>query len=135
MAKDMWFSSMDKNSRYFYSIVKGRRVRKKILRIHYADGTWSNDENRLKGEFVEYYKQLLGSCAGMGRQISCEVIQEGPVLLECHKVTLMQDFDDSDVRRVVWDIDDSKAPGTDDYTAAFYKKSWAILGKDLTQAI
>ncbi|GJW51000.1 hypothetical protein Tco_0092351 [Tanacetum coccineum] len=42
---------------------------------------------------------------------------------------------DVEVKNAMFDIEDSKAPGPDGYTARFYKSAWSIIGKDVCKAI
>nr|GEU51937.1 RNA-directed DNA polymerase, eukaryota, reverse transcriptase zinc-binding domain protein [Tanacetum cinerariifolium] len=35
----------------------------------------------------------------------------------------------------MFDIEDSKAPGPDGYTARFYKSAWSVIGKDICQVV
>ncbi|GAB2215391.1 hypothetical protein Droror1_Dr00019774 [Drosera rotundifolia] len=44
LAKEVWFSSMDRNTKYFYSILKTRKVRNRILSIRNEEEVWLNDE-------------------------------------------------------------------------------------------
>nr|GEZ43321.1 RNA-directed DNA polymerase, eukaryota, reverse transcriptase zinc-binding domain protein [Tanacetum cinerariifolium] len=40
-----------------------------------------------------------------------------------------------EVKAALYDICDNKAPGTDGYTAKFYKKAWSIVRSDVCNAI
>nr|GEV96344.1 hypothetical protein [Tanacetum cinerariifolium] len=40
-----------------------------------------------------------------------------------------------EVKNAMFEIDDSKAPGPDRYTARFYKSVWSVIGKDVCKAI
>nr|GEZ52346.1 hypothetical protein [Tanacetum cinerariifolium] len=40
-----------------------------------------------------------------------------------------------EVKNAMFEIEDSKAPGLDGYTARFYKSAWSIIGKDICKAV
>nr|GEY48047.1 hypothetical protein [Tanacetum cinerariifolium] len=40
-----------------------------------------------------------------------------------------------EVKNAMFDIDDSKAPGLDGFTARFYKSAWSVIGKGVSKAI
>ncbi|GKE43380.1 RNA-directed DNA polymerase, eukaryota, reverse transcriptase zinc-binding domain protein [Tanacetum coccineum] len=42
---------------------------------------------------------------------------------------------DDEIKMALFDINDSKALGPDSFTAAFFKKSWCIIGRDICCAI
>ncbi|KAL7197291.1 hypothetical protein ACSBR2_019886 [Camellia fascicularis] len=42
---------------------------------------------------------------------------------------------DKEIKDVVWSLKANKAPGPDGFTACFFKASWDIVGKEVTQAI
>nr|GEW44191.1 RNA-directed DNA polymerase, eukaryota, reverse transcriptase zinc-binding domain protein [Tanacetum cinerariifolium] len=42
---------------------------------------------------------------------------------------------DVEVKNAMFDIEDSKAPGPNGYTARFYKSAWRIIGKDVCKEI
>lgn len=39
------------------------------------------------------------------------------------------------VKEALFDIDDDKAPGLDEYTSQFYKKSWHCVGQDVIEIV
>lgn len=40
-----------------------------------------------------------------------------------------------DIKQAIFSMDDSKSPGVDGYTSAFFKEVWAIIGRDITKAV
>lgn len=47
---------------------------------------------------------------------------------------LDQEFSEDEVKKTVFDINPSKAPGPDGYTAFFYHLMWDTLKEDITKA-
>ncbi|GKE91526.1 hypothetical protein Tco_1572621 [Tanacetum coccineum] len=48
---------------------------------------------------------------------------------------MVTDLDDKEIKEAMFDIGENRAPGPDGFTSAFFKQSWHIIGKDVTQAI
>lgn len=42
---------------------------------------------------------------------------------------------DEEIKNVLFDIGDNKAPGPDGYTSKFYKKAWSVVGKEVCNAV
>ncbi|GJW27925.1 RNA-directed DNA polymerase, eukaryota, reverse transcriptase zinc-binding domain protein [Tanacetum coccineum] len=91
-AKIKWLSEGDKNTSYFHKVLKGRSNKRKIFSLTDA-----------KGE-VKDYRNLFQN------KISNEVA-----------LNMIAKVSDSKIMRAMFDIEDSKAPGLDGFTAAFFK--------------
>ncbi|GJV99439.1 RNA-directed DNA polymerase, eukaryota, reverse transcriptase zinc-binding domain protein [Tanacetum coccineum] len=50
-------------------------------------------------------------------------------------LNMIVDVSDKEIKEAMFDIDDSKALGPNGFTAAFFKKAWAIVGTDVCKAV
>ncbi|KAL0294211.1 UNVERIFIED_CONTAM: Retrovirus-related Pol polyprotein from type-2 retrotransposable element R2DM [Sesamum radiatum] len=57
------------------------------------------------------------------------------VLTEAEADALVVPVSPEEVKQAVFDIDESKAPGPDGYSAGFFKAAWPVIGGEVTQAI
>ncbi|GKD81131.1 RNA-directed DNA polymerase, eukaryota, reverse transcriptase zinc-binding domain protein, partial [Tanacetum coccineum] len=48
---------------------------------------------------------------------------------------MVRTISEYEIKNAMFDIEDSKAPGPDGYTARFYKSAWSIIGKEVCQAV
>lgn len=48
---------------------------------------------------------------------------------------MVRHVSDAEIKEAMFDIEDSKAPGPDGFTAKFFKASWGIIGKEVCLAI
>ncbi|KAL0285318.1 UNVERIFIED_CONTAM: hypothetical protein Sradi_7176900 [Sesamum radiatum] len=104
-AKMAWLKDGDQCSRIFFRKVAKRRASKRVFQINTTDGRTLTSQPEVIDEFIHYYEELLG---GTTRD---------------------------KIRQAIFDIDETKAPGPDGYSAGFYKAAWPVIGGEVTQAI
>ncbi|GJW00158.1 RNA-directed DNA polymerase, eukaryota, reverse transcriptase zinc-binding domain protein [Tanacetum coccineum] len=63
-----------------------------------------------------------------------EAMKEEEKLL-FQKAKIKWDISNSEIKKVMFMIDDNKAPGPDGYTLHFFKKSWDILGDEVCKVV
>lgn len=85
--------------------------------------------------FLEFYSGLLGSKMQGRKSVKAKVVNMGPKITQDHKDLLNFQFSKEDVKRVLFSIPNDKAPGADGYGSMFFKKSWNIIGDDLSKAV
>ncbi|GAB2280080.1 hypothetical protein Dimus_039393 [Dionaea muscipula] len=133
--KDDWFHCMDRSTKYFYSLVKGRRIRSQILCITREDGSQCTEKADICNEIVDYYRNLLGTKMLAGGESNWAAVESGPLLSDDQALSVAAGFSAGDVTSALNDLQDDKAPGVDGYTPLFFKKCWPIIGKDVTDAV
>ncbi|GKD79270.1 RNA-directed DNA polymerase, eukaryota, reverse transcriptase zinc-binding domain protein [Tanacetum coccineum] len=109
-AKVEWISKGDRNNQFFYKIIKIRRQVNKITNICDDDGHVKDALMNFEGVF--------------GTKLSNDEAME-----------MIKEITDSEIKNAIFDIGESKAPGTDGYTSTFFKKAWKIVGNDVCMAI
>ncbi|GJV65741.1 RNA-directed DNA polymerase, eukaryota, reverse transcriptase zinc-binding domain protein [Tanacetum coccineum] len=48
---------------------------------------------------------------------------------------MVRQISDFEIKNAMFEIEDSKAPGPDNYTSRFYKSAWSIVGKEVSQSV
>ncbi|GKD10711.1 RNA-directed DNA polymerase, eukaryota, reverse transcriptase zinc-binding domain protein [Tanacetum coccineum] len=104
-AKIKWLCKGDKNSSFFHKVLKGRR----------------NIKFLGKAQHVQDIKEVSTL---FQRRINENV---------AFKIT--SEVTDKEIKEAMFDIGDSKAPGPDGFSTAFFKKAWSIIGPDICNAI
>ena len=89
----------------------------------------------MEDAFLQYYEMLLGQEESLNAKVSPTVINEGKVRTSDQQIVMCRSFTAEEVKRAVFDIDETKAPGPNGYTSVFKKKSWQCIGEDITEAI
>ncbi|XP_028099519.1 uncharacterized protein LOC114299048 [Camellia sinensis] len=53
----------------------------------------------------------------------------------CQSEMLSSEVTDKEIYDIFWSLKSNKVPGPDGYSASFFKKSWEVVGKEVTEAI
>ncbi|KAL0283634.1 UNVERIFIED_CONTAM: Retrovirus-related Pol polyprotein from type-2 retrotransposable element R2DM [Sesamum radiatum] len=135
-SKMAWMKDGDQCSRLFFRKVAKRRSSKRVFQIMTPDGQTLINQPDVINEFVRYYQDLLG---GRSRDRFIDLRHLRPwarhVLTEAEADALVVPVSPEEVKQAVFDIDESKAPGPDGYSAGFFKAAWPVIGGEVTQAI
>ncbi|KAH0704370.1 hypothetical protein KY285_018648 [Solanum tuberosum] len=134
-SKVTWLRLGDDNTRYFHAIIKHRRLKQATTRLKDDQGNWQTDPDTIANIFVSYYKDLLGRKEPHRRKANKNLLKNGNVLTIDHQINLLAPFPEKDVKTAMFSIDINKSPGPDGYGAGFFKSSWNIVGKDITEAV
>ncbi|XP_074291904.1 uncharacterized protein LOC141618721 [Silene latifolia] len=60
-SKALWVEKGDTNSKYFHSIIKGRHIRNRVMRIENHQGVLCEENREIQQAFIEFYTDLLGT--------------------------------------------------------------------------
>ncbi|KAJ6874155.1 hypothetical protein NC651_032856 [Populus alba x Populus x berolinensis] len=132
--KCSFFKDGDKGTRFFHSLMSQRHKRHHISAIVRSDGILTFSAEEVGKVFVAYYKYLLGTAKNTIPP-RVDVVQRGNCINANSHEFLLALVSVDDIKRVLFSMDDNKAPGPDGYTSAFFKKSWSIVGEDLCSAV
>ena len=92
-------------------------------------GWQSSSLEEVGSVFVNYFQQQLGT-SNPTIPLDNVVIQSGPCLLASSHAFLLSPVTHEDIRKVVFNIEDDKAPSLDGYSSLFFKHAWHIVGAD-----
>ncbi|XP_071698715.1 uncharacterized protein [Rutidosis leptorrhynchoides] len=132
-AKIKWLSEGDRNTKFFHSILKGRKQKSRIDNV--CDEHGNNYTGTQVGEqFVNHFRDFLGNSS------QCMHIDKlGDIfhtrLNDVEALDMVCPISDEEIKRAMFDIDEDKAAGPDGYTSCFFKKAWSIIGRDICLAI
>ncbi|GKE20007.1 RNA-directed DNA polymerase, eukaryota, reverse transcriptase zinc-binding domain protein [Tanacetum coccineum] len=132
-AKIKWLSDKDKNNSYFHKVLKGRNNRSKILSLKDKNGVnYKNDQ--IPHLFLKHFENFLGKAQLVQDIEDCSTLFQRRVNEEV-ALNMIVDVSDIEIKNAIFDIEDTKAPGPDDFTTVFFKKAWAIVGTDVCKAV
>ncbi|KAH0735285.1 hypothetical protein KY285_010992 [Solanum tuberosum] len=134
-SKATWIKLGDDNTKYFFSIIKMRRLQQAITQITDEQGVQHTDSNAIAQTFVDYYKHMLGSKEGGRIKAVPRFLQHGHILTTAQQMGLIRTYTRAEVKQAMFGIDINKSPGPDGYGSGFFKEAWCLIGEDITQAV
>ncbi|GJU98999.1 sodium/hydrogen exchanger 6 [Tanacetum coccineum] len=83
--------------------------------------------------FVSHYEQFLGVEGNTVPLVNQDLFHQ---VLDYRKAEFMvREVSDVEIKSALFSMGDDKAPGLDGFTAAFFKKAWDTVGREVTCAI
>ena len=128
-----WLKLGDQNSKFFHKAVKARNSRNTIKSITLENGCRIEDPASIKQEFVNHFQSVLGS--NMQDPTPVEYNVDGLVWSSEHLDILNSRITHEEIKRSMFSIDSTKAPGPDGFSSLFFKRAWSIIGSEVCDAI
>lgn len=137
--KNKWFQRCkeeeilegDCNTKYYHAKANGRRRKSQIHTLVQEEGVIQGQQN-LIAYITNFYKNLFGHTRGN----ACSLNMEGVTQVSKEdKVELTKPFSLEEVKKVVFEMRQNRAPGPDGFPAEFYVKFWGIIKFELLDLI
>ncbi|XP_016476554.1 uncharacterized protein LOC107798111 [Nicotiana tabacum] len=130
-----WFNLGDSNTAFYHACVKNRQARNNIGRLTDSNGDIVQNPEEVKAEILNFYRGLLGSSATQLPMINYDIMKNGNVLSRSQQLQLIRPVGREEVKQALLGTYDNKAPGCDGYKSYFFKKTWHIVGEEITAAV
>ncbi|KAF3623755.1 hypothetical protein FXO37_31704 [Capsicum annuum] len=115
--------------------VMNRYAQNGITSLNTNEGVVVTKRCDIEREILNFYKQLLGTSANSLPAVNPVVMRNGPTLNRAQQLHLVEPVLRQEVRDALQGIRDDKALGCDGFNALFFKHSWHIVGKEITDAV
>ena len=133
-AKVHWLREGDQNTNFFFKTINGRRNRNRIKTLNMKDDSTTNDNQKIKDEFILFYEKLFKEDAREGNfGILDDLIK--PAISGDQARIMTQEVTREEIEKTMFGLNKDKAPGPDGYGAFFFHKAWDIVGDDVVEAI
>ncbi|XP_058216931.1 uncharacterized protein LOC131327817 [Rhododendron vialii] len=129
-----WLQLGDSNTRFFHKKIASHRTRNKILSICDENGQRLDNIKDVKGEILRFYQKLLGAKFDQKRPSEERLCFANTVPVSFHE-GLTSPITPDEIKRALFSIDGDKSPGPDGFNASFFQKNWAVVGKEVIDAV
>ena len=135
-SRNQWLEAGDRNTKYFYNAIKGRRNINRIFVLSMPMGTLTSNETETKAAIIRYFEAMLGTNTPNchpGKDKMQHIVNKR--VSDAHFNMLDTPPDDEEIKKTMFSIHSNKAPGPDGFNAFFFKHCWNIVGPLVTKAI
>ncbi|XP_015160335.1 uncharacterized protein [Solanum tuberosum] len=124
-----WFKEGDCNTKYFHSLVRGRKKRLFIHKITREDEVWIQGDDVIAEAACDHFQKIFTG--------DNKLINEGA--LDCIPLMVNQEKNDSltalpnleELKEVVFSMNPNSAAGPDGMNGYFFQKCWHMIKHDL----
>lgn len=132
-----WLQNGDHNIAYFHRVCVTRAAFNSIKSFTIHPGIVITDPATMSNLAVSHFQAILAPVS-MPPIIISSVSLQSLLSYRCsqmQKQTLSSLSPPEIIQKAVLALNPNKSPGPDEYTPAFYKSSWSIIGKEVVTAI
>ncbi|KAL2491396.1 Uncharacterized protein Adt_27024 [Abeliophyllum distichum] len=128
-----WVCEGDHNTRYFHSMVQGRRIQSRIRSITSETGEVFDSQETIQPSAVSFFQELLSAAPQPVDPIRPDIIPR-----------LVSDEDNLQLNRIptlaevgeaIFSIDPDSVAGPDGFSSHFFQECWDIISDDVFQAV
>lgn len=132
-AHQLWLVHGDRNTRYFHTVVKRRRINNRITKIKDEQGRWVLDYSEIESLVVRYFQNVFTPVDCVSKdQIFHHLHQLNiPQLNPSHFESLNTPFTVTKIKDVVFQLHPHKSPGPNGLPAIFYQQLWPTVRSDI----
>ncbi|KAL5759510.1 hypothetical protein ACOSQ2_018348 [Xanthoceras sorbifolium] len=127
-----WLAAGDRNTKFFHAHASRRRLKNSIASIKTDDGRILSSEADIAKEICKYFANIFKSSSPCVDDLNRAVRSIEFSLSMESKLGLDEVFRSDEIKRVVFYLGPSKAPGPDGFHAVFFQKFWSVVGGDVT---
>ncbi|XP_049348970.1 uncharacterized protein LOC125813524 [Solanum verrucosum] len=124
-----WFKEGDCNTKYFHSLIRGRRRRIFIHKIIREDGEWIQGDEVIAEAACDHFQKIF---TGDNKIINEDVLDCIPQMVTQEQnvgLTAMPNLEE--LKEVVFFMNPNSAAGPDGMNGYFFQKCWHIIKHDL----
>nr|XP_009779524.1 PREDICTED: uncharacterized protein LOC104228698 [Nicotiana sylvestris] len=103
-SKIQWMRQGDQNTKYFHSVIKGKRNTNRIFSIKDVEGKEITNVEGIVDAFINFYKKLLGKSKGDRQHVCSNLVRKGQVVQQEQREQLEAPVTDKEIKAALWSI-------------------------------
>ncbi|XP_074277814.1 uncharacterized protein LOC141601429 [Silene latifolia] len=125
---------LKKINRSCYSDVENQALlaETKLLHVHQQLIHQPSDQSLMEQEYAAHQASLQLQKEKMNED---SIVQKGTVCIDSHIQRLLTPVTREEIKVIIFNIPNDKAPSPDGYSSKFYKDSWDIVRKEVSSAV
>lgn len=128
-ARINWIQNGDYNSKFYHAYVNARRIFNLIKGLEH-EGRWVKESIEVKDITRNFFSSKFSSSKEILGNIGLENIPF-KCLSNDQISSLVQDFEEIEIKEAIWGCEGSKAPKSDNFNFKFFKEFWPLLKNDI----
>ncbi|XP_042477713.1 uncharacterized protein LOC122059082 [Macadamia integrifolia] len=120
-------------SKFFHLSAKMQRNKNTIRALKKQDGSIVEGQNQLGDYIVDFYERFQGVSPIVDY---VELLDSIPMVLQQDDLYHLDSLPgNAKINKAVWELDPNSSPSRNGFYAAFYRKCWNIVEKDVCSAV
>lgn len=123
-----WIKEGDRNTKFFHAKASQSKSRNLISSLTNENGVSITDTGEMEGLAVEYFTNLFSSQSAYSGHHFEEALNLVPRrVTEEMNAKLVEPYSEGEIKRALFQMCPTKAPGIDGFSALFFQKYWNVV--------
>ncbi|GMI66193.1 hypothetical protein HRI_000288600 [Hibiscus trionum] len=124
-----WLKWGDKNTKFFHATTIQHRRANSIVKIKHENGSWLEEPEEIATYLLQHFQQVFMKDHSID---TCQLKDIIPRVVTTEmNTTLCKPIDEEEIKKAVFDMGATKAPGPDGFPSCFYQTFWNTVKVDL----
>ncbi|XP_020173489.1 uncharacterized protein [Aegilops tauschii subsp. strangulata] len=128
-----WLMHGDKNTYFFHPRASRRRRKNQIKALQKPDGQVTDNVSKMENMTNNFYRDLYTSEGVQGMELVLDTVPTK--VTAAMNETLNAPYSQDEVKKALFQMFPTKAPGPDGFPAHFFQHHWDTCAEDVTKAV
>ncbi|XP_049348971.1 uncharacterized protein LOC125813526 [Solanum verrucosum] len=128
-----WFKEGDSNTKYFHTLIRGRRRKLFIHKLRRSDGDLIQGDDNIAEAACEHFQEIFTGESNLINERALECIPRIVTQEQNSSLTTMPNLEE--LKEVIFSMNPNSAAGPDGMNGYFFQKCWNIIKHDLLDVI